>query len=181
LFLNQATGRILSALGAGLLILALFLVWYHVDRGGTVTTTSTGWETFPRLRIIVLGGALLTLATAFLAQVRWVLIARTALGLVLAALIMRRIVDPPDIADPVSAQFGVYTGFLAALAVALGGLVDTGRRVAAEGFGGLGLGRPRPQLPPGNPRAGARGDDNPSDAPGGGAAVRVRNHASGGT
>jgi hypothetical protein len=176
--LKPITGRILSAVGAALLILAIFLVWYHVDRDGNVTTTSTGWETFPRLRIIILVGALLTLATAVVAQVRWVLIARTALGVVLAALIMRRIIDPPDIADPVSAQFGVFIGFLGALAVALGGLVDTGRRVAAEGLGGLGLGRPLPQLPPGDPReaVGRRRED--SDAPGGGAAVRVRNHAS---
>jgi hypothetical protein len=176
--LKPLTGRILSAVGAALLILAIFLVWYHVDRDGNVTTTSTGWETFPRLRIIILVGALLTLATALVAQVRWVLLARTALGLILAALIMRRIVDPPDIADPVSAQFGVYVGFLAALAVALGGLVDTGRRVAAEGLGGLGLGRPLPELPPGDPREGVGRRRDESGAPGGGAVVRVRNHAS---
>jgi hypothetical protein len=83
--LKPITGRILSAAGAALLILTLFLVWYHVDRDGNVTTTSTGWETFPRLRIIILVGALLTLATAVVAQTRWVLIARTLLGLVLAA------------------------------------------------------------------------------------------------
>jgi hypothetical protein len=165
--LNPIAGRILSAVGAALLILTLFLVWYHVDRDNGVTTTSTGWDTFPRLRIIILVGALLTLATALVAQVRWVLLARTALGLVLAALIMRRIVDPPDIADPVSAQIGVYLGFAGALAVALGGLVDTGRRVAADGLGGLGLGRPLPELPP--------GDGERSEAP-----VRVPNHASGG-
>jgi hypothetical protein len=175
--LKPITGRILSAMGAALLILAIFLVWYHVDRDGGVTTTSTGWETFPRLRIIILVGALLTLATALVAQVRWVLIARTALGLVLAALIVRRIVDPPDIADPVSAQFGVYAGFVGALAVALGGLVDTGARVAAEGLGGLGLGRPLPELPPGDPKAGGRSARRSYDGPGGGAAVRVPNHA----
>jgi hypothetical protein len=166
--LKPMTGRILSAVGAALLIFTLFLVWYHVDRDGNVTTTSTGWETFPRLRIIILVGALLTLATALVAQTRAVLIARTVLGLVLAALIMRRIIDPPDIADPVSAQVGVIIGFLAALAVALGGLVDTGRKVAAEGLGGLGLGTPRPQLPPAGPREG-------------GAAVRVPNKASEGS
>ena len=96
--LNPMVGRILSAVGAALLIVALFLVWYHVDRESGITTTSTGWDTFPRLRIIILVGAVLTLATALVPQVRWVLLARTALGLVLAALIVRRIVDPPDIA-----------------------------------------------------------------------------------
>ena len=176
--LKPLTGRILSAVGAALLILAIFLVWYHVDRDGGVTTTSTGWETFPRLRVIILAGAALTLVSALIAQVRWVLLARAALGLLLAALIMRRIIDPPDIADPVSAQFGVFVGFLGALAVALGGLVDTGRRVAAEGLGGLGLGRPLPQLPPGDEREGVGRRRNEVDGPGGGAVVRVRNQAS---
>jgi hypothetical protein len=176
--LKPMGGRILSAVGAALLILTLFVVWYHVERDNGVTTTSTGWDTFPRLRIIILVGALLTLATALVAQVRWVLLARTALGLVLAALIVRRIIDPPDIADPVTSQVGVYVGFLAALAVALGGLVDSGRRVAAEGLGGLGLGRPRPELPPAGPRDGARSQRNRSDAPGGSTAVRVPNQAS---
>jgi hypothetical protein len=176
--LKPITGRILSAVGAALLILTLFVVWYHVDRDGNVTTTSTGWDTFPRLRIIILVGAVLTLITALVAQARWVLLARTALGLVLAALIMRRIIDPPDIADPVSAQVGVYVGFVAALAVALGGLVDSGRRVAAEGLGGLGLGRPHPQLPPAGPHDGAGSRRASSNAPGGGAAVRVPNQAS---
>ena len=76
------------------------------------------------------------------------LLARTVLGLVLAILILRRIIDPPDIADPVSSQFGVFVGLIGALAVALGGLVDTGRTVATEGLSGLGFGPPRPELPP---------------------------------
>ena len=148
MILNPKIGRVLSAVGAALLIVSLFLVWYHVDRDNGVTTTSTGWDTFPRLRVIILVGAILTLVTALVAQVRWVLLARTVLGLVLAALIVRRIIDPPDIADPVSSQFGVFVGLVGALAVALGGLVDTGRTVASEGLSGLGFGPPRPELPP---------------------------------
>jgi hypothetical protein len=169
--LNPIVGRILSAVGAALLIVALFLVWYHVDRDSGITTTSTGWDTFPRLRIIILVGALLTFATALVPQVRWVLLARTALGLVLAALIVRRIVDPPDIDDPISSQIGVYIGLLGALAVALGGLVDTGRRVAADGLGGLAFGRPLPELPPGDWRADGEDEREP---------LRVPNEASGG-
>lgn len=168
--LNPKLGRVLSAVGATLLIVSLFLVWYHVDRDNGVTTTSTGWDTFPRLRIIILAGAILTLVTAVVAQVRWVLVARTLLGLVLAALIMRRIIDPPDIADPISSQFGVFVGFAGALAVALGGLVDTGRTIAAEGLSGLGLGAPRPQLPPAG--AAARPEDEGARRP-----IRVPNEA----
>jgi hypothetical protein len=67
-------------------------------------------------------------------------------GLIVAALILRRIIDPPDISSPVHTAIGVYAGLIAALMVAAGGLVDTGRRVVAEG--GLGFGRPAGELPP---------------------------------
>jgi peptidoglycan/LPS O-acetylase OafA/YrhL len=138
-------GRALSAAGAVLLLVSLALVWYHVDRP-TGTTSSTGWDTFPRLRFILAGGALVTLATALAPQVRWVLIVRTVVGVVVAALILRRIIDPPSLSVPVHAAIGVYVGLVAALAVAAGGLVDTGRRVVAEG--GLGFGRAAGELPP---------------------------------
>ena len=128
MLLKPNVGRALSAIGALVLIVALFLVWYHIERP-SVTDSSTGWETFPRLRIVILVGALLTIGTALVRQVRAVLVVRTLLGLVLAILILRRIVFAPTLADPVSAQIGVYVGFVAAVLVALGGLVDTGRRV----------------------------------------------------
>ena len=106
--LKPNTGRVLSAVGAGLLILALFLVWYDIDRSAAEgSTTSTGWDTFPRLRVILLVGAALTIVSAFLRQTGPVLIARTVMGLVLALLIARRIVDPPDISAPVHSQIGV--------------------------------------------------------------------------
>jgi hypothetical protein len=139
-------GRALSAGGALLLLVSLALIWYHVDRP-TGVESWTGWRTFPRLRWIVAGAALLTLVSALLAQVRWVLVARTVLGVVVGLLILRRIVDPPPLSSPMHAQPGLYIGFVAAVAVALGGLVDTGRRVVE---GGLSMGGPGlPQLPPG--------------------------------
>jgi hypothetical protein len=156
------TGRALSAGGALLLLISLALIWYHVDRP-TGVQSWTGWRTFPRLRWIVAAAALLTLVSALLAQVRWVVVARTVLGLVVGLLILRRIVDPPPLSSPMHAQAGLYVGFVAAVAVALGGLVDTGRRVA---LGGLNLGGPGlPQLPPGPQR------------PINGAALRVPNEA----
>jgi peptidoglycan/LPS O-acetylase OafA/YrhL len=166
--LKPNTGRVLSAVGAGLLIVALFLVWYEIDRGGGATETSTGWDTFPRLRIVLLVGAVLTLASAIPRQSGPVLIARTAMGLGLALLIARRIIDPPDISDPVASQVGVYVALAAALCVAAGGLVDSGRRVAAV-YPGLGGGDPDRALPPGRPQP-------PSDDSG--AVVRVPNEAS---
>jgi hypothetical protein len=153
------TGRVLSAAGAALLLVSLALIWYHVERP-TGQQSWTGWRTFPRLRWVVAAAAVLTLASACLTQVRWVVLARTALGVVAGVLILRRIVDPPPLSSPMHAQPGLYLGFLAAVAVALGGLVDTGRRVIEGGLtlGGAGL----PQLPPGPPA---------------GAVVRVPNEA----
>jgi hypothetical protein len=171
--LKPNVGRALSAVGAIVLLVSLALVWYHVERP-TGLESSTGWESFPRLRLIVLAGALLTLVTALVPQNRWVLIARTVLGLVVAALVLRRIIDPPDISSPVLPQLGVYVALLGALAVALGGVVDTSRRMVPI----MGLGRdPHRQLPPA-PAAGRTGAPRPSrDTSPTGAAVRVPNQA----
>jgi hypothetical protein len=152
-------GRALSAAGAILIAVSLALVWYHIDRSAAQgSTASTGWDTFPRLRVILAAGALLTLLSAAVPQGRPVLLARTALGLLLAALILRRIVDPPHLSVPVSSQPGVFVGLVAALMVAAGGLVDTGRR-AAQAYPGLGR-RPVRSLPP---AAGARVRPRPVD------------------
>jgi len=170
--LKPNAGRALSAAGAILLLVSLVLVWYHVERP-TGIETSTGWDAFPRLRLIVLGGAVLTLVTAVLPQTRPVLIARTLLGLAVGALILRRIVDPPEIASPVTVQFGVYVALAGALAVAIGGLVDSGRKLAPA----MGLSRsPRGELPSG-PDDGGDPRRLPPQAPAsGGAAVRVPDH-----
>jgi hypothetical protein len=166
--LNPNLGRVLSAVGACLLIVTLFVVWYDIDRTAAEgTTTSTGWQSFPRLRIAVLLGAVLTFVSALPRQTRPVLVARTVLGLFVGALIMRRIVDTPDLSVPLHPQPGIYAALAGAILVALGGLVDTGRRVAGAYPGGLGGGdRSAPGLPPGS---------------GGGASapLRVRNEASG--
>jgi peptidoglycan/LPS O-acetylase OafA/YrhL len=167
--LKPNAGRVLSAVGAGLLILALFLVWYEIDRGGGVTETSTGWDTFPRLRVILLVGAVLTLVSAIPRQSGPVLIARTVLGLGLALLIARRIIDPPDIEDPLSTQLGVYVGLVGALFVAAGGVVDTGRRVAAAYPAMPGGAAPGRGLPPPRPDAPSNGE---------GEVVQVPNEAS---
>jgi hypothetical protein len=121
-------GRVLSAVGAVMLVAGLFLTWYHVERPQGATET-TGWQTFTRLRFAILGGAGLLLLSALVRQARAVLVARTVLGVVLGALILRRIIQPPDLVADVSAQLGVAVGLVGALAAALGGLVDSGREV----------------------------------------------------
>jgi hypothetical protein len=163
--LNPNLGRVLSAVGACLLIVTLFVVWYDIDRAAAEgTTTATAWQAFPRLRIIVLAGAILTLLTALPRQTRPVLVARTLLGLAVGGLIMRRIIDTPDLSVPLHPQLGIWLAFLGAVLVALGGLVDTSRHLA-QAYPGLGGGGSAPALPP--------GDGGSS----GGAAVRVPNEA----
>jgi hypothetical protein len=160
--LKPNAGRALSAAGAILLLISLALTWYHVERPAGIET-ATGFESFPRLRWIVAGGALLVLVSALLRQTRPALIARTVLGVVVGALILRRIIDPPDLSSPVVTQAGVYVGLVAALMAALGGLVDTGRELAVAG----GLARaPRAELPPGGDATAARYDRTPERAPG---------------
>ena len=85
------------------------------------------------------------------------LVARTVLGLLVGALIMRRIVDPPDLSAAVHPQLGMWLAFLGALMVAIGGLVDTGRRVVAAYPGLAGGGRAPRSLPPGDGPGGGRG------------------------
>jgi hypothetical protein len=123
-------GRLLSAVGALLLIGGLFLTWYHIQRAGGAVESATGFETFTRLRVVILAGAVVVLLSAIVAQTKPVLIVRTLVGVVLGVLILRRIVFPPDIADPVTAQIGVFVGLVGAVCAVLGGIVDTGREVA---------------------------------------------------
>ena len=160
--LKPNAGRALSAAGSILLLISLALVWYHVQRPAG-SEPATGWESFPRLRWIVAGGAVGVLATAFLRQTRPVLIARTILGVVVAALILRRIIDPPDLSSPVVTQAGVYVGLIAALLSAFGGLVDTGREIAVV----TGLARaPRAELPPAGGAAATHFERTPNRADG---------------
>ncbi len=128
--LKPNVGRALSAIGALIVVVALFMTWYEVTRSTGVVDHTTGWQTFTNLRFVILVGGILTLASAIPAQTRPILIARTLLGLLLFVLILRRIIDPPDLVDAeVTAQIGVYAGAIGAVLVALGGLVDTGRHV----------------------------------------------------
>jgi F0F1-type ATP synthase assembly protein I len=128
--ISQRMGRLLSAVGALLLIGGLFLTWYHIDRANGFVENATGFDTFTRLRLVILAGAVVLLLTAIVAQTQPVLIVRTLVGVVLGILILRRIVFPPDIADPVKSQFGVFVGLVGAVCAVLGGIVDTTREVA---------------------------------------------------
>jgi hypothetical protein len=125
--ISERMGRILSGVGAVLLVAGLFLTWYHIDRT-TGPKDTTGWQTFTRLRYLILVGAVVLFGSALVRQTRQVLLGRTILGVILGLLILRRIVDPPNI-DGISSQFGVFVGLLGAIGAGLGGLVDSGREV----------------------------------------------------
>jgi len=127
--LKPNVGRALSAIGALIVVLALFMTWYHIVRPDGSVDDTTGWQTFTNLRVVILAGGILTILSAIPPQTRPLLIARTLLGLLLFALILRRIIDPPDVTGTVTSQIGVYIGAVGAIVVALGGLVDTGRHV----------------------------------------------------
>jgi hypothetical protein len=71
-------------------------------------------------------------AVVLFTTTRPVLIGRTLLGPVVAALIVRRISDPPSLDSAVTPQIGVYLGALGVLAAAAGGLVDSGREVVEQ-------------------------------------------------
>lgn len=142
--------------GRGRLAAALFATWYHVDRSPILgDPDTTGWQTFHRLRLAILAGAALVLVSALLRQTRPVLIGRTLLGLLLAGLIVRRIIDPPQLDYDVTPAIGVYLGALGALLVAAGGLVDSGREVIASYPDLRPWGGPVAELPSG-PDAGDR-------------------------
>jgi peptidoglycan/LPS O-acetylase OafA/YrhL len=127
--LKPNVGRALSAIGALIVVLALFMTWYHIVYATGGEKDTTGWQTFTNLRFVVLGGGILTIASALPPQTRPLLIARTLLGLLLLVLILRRVIDPPSVDGTISTQIGVYAGAIGAVLVALGGLVDTGRHV----------------------------------------------------
>jgi hypothetical protein len=139
--ISERMGRLLSAAGGILLITGLFLTWYHIERPTGLTDSTTGWETFTRLRVVIVGGAAVLLMSAILSQSRALLITRTLLGVALGVLTLRRIVFPPDLGDPISSQFGVFVGLAGALCAVLGGLVDTGRDVV-ERYAAMAFWRP---------------------------------------
>lgn len=166
--LSPRTGRILSAVGAALLAIALFVTWYHIDR--TVAQgdpETTGWQTFERLRILILAGAVFLLVSAIVRQSRPVLIARTVVGLILAVLIVRRIIDPPALDYDVTPAIGVYLGALGALAAAAGGLIDSGREVVEERPDLAFWRGPVAELPSGSDEPAARGGRPRAGAPAG--------------
>jgi peptidoglycan/LPS O-acetylase OafA/YrhL len=112
---GRRLGRGLSAAGGILLAAGLFATWYHVTRPDGLIESASGFDTFPRLRAVVLLGAAALLVTSVVPRSRPVPAARALIGVVLGLLILRRIVFPPDIADPIATQFGAMIPLVGAI------------------------------------------------------------------
>jgi hypothetical protein len=121
------TGRVITVIGAILLLAGLFLTWYEVVRANGFVEETTGWQTFTRLRFLIVLACVVLIASSFLRHTRIIGVARVVFGVVLAVLVVRRIVSPPDLEDAtVSAKLGVYVSLLGALGVGFGGLMGLG-------------------------------------------------------
>jgi hypothetical protein len=120
---------------------------------------------------VIIAGAVVLLLSAIVAQTQPVLIVRTLVGVVLGILILRRVVFPPDIADPVKSQFGVFVGLVGAVCAVLGGIVDTSREVA-ERYPEMAFWRPPAgELGAGAPPSPASARRRPQDPAAGGGVV----------
>src|SRR3954464_199551 len=69
-------GRVLVGIGAAVLIAGIFLAWYHVVRPNGFAEDTTGWQTFTKLRYLILGGGILALISVMLVPTRVVRIGR---------------------------------------------------------------------------------------------------------
>jgi peptidoglycan/LPS O-acetylase OafA/YrhL len=123
---SGGASRWLVGLGAALVIAGLFLTWYHVVRPNGFAEDTTGWQTFTKLRFVILGGGILALISLALVPTRAVVLGRLLIGVVIAVLEIRRIVSPPDLpGSTVTAQLGIYVSLLGALGIVFGGLAGS--------------------------------------------------------
>ena len=138
-------GSVLTIAGAILIVVALPMTWYHADRA--THTELTGWAIFTHLRLWLVAAAALAVLSALLRQGRAAVIARAGLGLLAAAPVLRRIIQPPGHGVALHDRIGLWVALLGAIGMVFGGLLSAGRRVAAHyGWGLPGTG-PRRALP----------------------------------
>ncbi len=147
-------GRVLTAIGAVLVLVSLPMTWYHAER--SAHTELTGWAVFTNLRVWLVVAAVLALATVLAGNGRSTVIARAALGLLAGAPVLRRIISPPDSAVALDNRIGLYVALVGAVAIIAGGLLSAGREAAeAMGWdipGPLGGDRALPPAPPPRPQ-----------------------------
>ena len=124
---SGGNGRVITAIGAAILLVGMFLTWYEVVRRSGFTEHTTGWQTFTRMRFVLLGGSVACLASALAVQTRLIVIGRIVIGVIASGLVIRRVVSPPDLpGSTVTAQLGIYVALLGAIGIAFGGLLGLG-------------------------------------------------------
>jgi hypothetical protein len=147
------TGELIAGISAVVLFIVMFLPWYAVggfaeealqqaqDLGFTpdVETTANAWRAFGFIDLVLLVTAILAVGVAITAAIAEGPAAAASsptvavLGVVSTALILYRIIDPPDLEGlpDVGREFWLYAGLVAAAGIAYGGW----RSLPEEGTG----------------------------------------------
>ena len=112
----------LTALGALLVPLSLFLTWFEITSGENAGVY-TGWFSFHRTDRVLALLALAALVAAILAPSRRVAIARLVLGLLSILVVGREVLDPPVGGAVTELRGGAYLGIAGSLLVAAGGML----------------------------------------------------------
>jgi hypothetical protein len=125
--LAGAGGRLVSAIASIALLVGLFLAWYHVVRPNGFAEDTTGWQTFTKLRFVIIAAAVAGLVTTLVRPTRALPFVRLALGVVASLLVIRRVISPPDLdTSTVTSKVGIYVSLLGGLGLAFGGLLGFG-------------------------------------------------------
>lgn len=105
---------LLTACGALLLSVSLFLVWFVVASGPKEGLYS-GWLSFDRTDRVLALLALIALGSSLLPPSRWTGVVRLLIGLCVAVLVGREMAVPPVIDPNVTLGPGPYAGLAGAI------------------------------------------------------------------
>ena len=159
-------GDALAALGALLLFVSLFLDWYD---------DASGWEAFEALDLVLAGGAIAVLAAAAEPLgVRSALrpAAVVPLGLLLLAIVVVQIIEPPPSVGDAERQTGIWLALAGVALIALGAAmrvarisisIDVGSREARPASRGGGSRRQRVEAV--DRRQAAAASESPAGSP----------------
>jgi hypothetical protein len=134
-------GQAIAALGGVVLFVSLFLDWYSLDAGelgpvlGGIDLSASGWEAFSWVDLLcavtaiaAVGAAVVTATSRTVASPVGTSVVVAGLGAVSAVVILYRIVNQPGPNDLIVVEVGAYLGFIAAVAVAVGGWLEMRER-----------------------------------------------------
>ena len=146
-------GEMIAAAGGLVLLVSMFLPWFGGERTGSggvlvAVPTTTGWEAFSGvfdILIVVLAAVPIGVAAARandsplrLPLEQWAAVMLA--GAILLVLVVVRLIDPPDLINvaipgleiDVSRKLAAFVAAAAAAAIAVGGYLQSVRRVGFE-------------------------------------------------